>query len=73
MVNNQKWKRIVYDYTNAHGESLAEVIPLNDIRAHESSMDCKCIPVIKHKDNFEILVHNAFDGRDVNENGESGN
>lgn len=40
------------------------VFPVNDVEAHDlQSFDCKCDPEINYTD--MVVVHNAFDKRDV--------
>lgn len=45
------------------------VIPLNDIQPHHSSIDCPCNPRLDEKN--DIVMHNAFDGRDMEKDNES--
>lgn len=44
----------------------AHVIPVNDLREHEAEEDCWCVPVTDDLDP-NLLVHNALDGRDMND------
>jgi hypothetical protein len=40
------------------------VIPLADSQPHFESTDCPCRPT---RDEFDVIVHNSFDGREVAE------
>lgn len=46
-----------------------EVVPMNDSRRHISSPDCACLPEIHFENGMTMLVHNAFDGRELAEEG----
>lgn len=50
-----------------------EVTPEGDLQIHISSPDCDCIPELKDQDGVLILVHNSFDGRELQERDERGN
>jgi len=42
------------------------ILPTNDLKEHEESSTCECYPTIEIKDNGDMLViHNAFDGREI--------
>jgi hypothetical protein len=42
------------------------IVPVNDIFEHTTEFySCKCIPVINEED--DIVIHNAFDSRELNE------
>lgn len=43
------------------------ITPVNDIEEHEESIDCHCNPTINNEENAQIVVHNAFDGRELYE------
>lgn len=45
------------------------VIPLNDYRPHEVSMECWCRPT-RDFEYEEVIIHNALDGREQYESGE---
>jgi hypothetical protein len=45
---------------------MIHVIPVNDTMAHHESITCPCNPV-KDKECEDVLVHNAFDGREFKE------
>ena len=52
-------------------DSLTHVYPVNDIEEHITDVDdviCKCKPVEING----IIIHNAFDGRDIIEEIERG-
>jgi len=47
------------------------VVPINDIDEHDTEGNqCKCDPEIKILD--ELVIHNAFDGRELIEQAEKG-
>lgn len=61
------WRRETHT-SRLTGEIVAvEVIPADDLREHISSEDCECLPVLKQHQGAPMLVHRAFDGRDVEE------
>jgi len=42
------------------------VFPVNDLRPHaDSGYDCECQPSVKLEGDSVLVVHNAFDGRDI--------
>jgi len=44
------------------------LIPLEDLREHEATMQCWCVP---EEDNDDpIVIHNSADGRELFERGE---
>ena len=50
---------------------LYHIYPLNDIEEHEietNDIVCKCGPVLEDG----VIIHNAFDGRDIIEEIEEG-
>lgn len=44
------------------------VLPLNDLKPHVESDRCHCQPRIQREPNGEIVIHNAYDGREFYEN-----
>ena len=50
------------------------VVPIGDLRPHtETGYDCECDPKTEVTENDPVLViHNAFDGRDIIEEIENG-
>jgi hypothetical protein len=45
---------------------LSHVYPINDLEQHKlEGSDCKCNPVV---DEYGVVVHNSFDGREVIKN-----
>jgi hypothetical protein len=42
------------------------VIPMGDLREHEATAACWCVPV----EDDGVVVHNALDGREAYERGE---
>ena len=66
------WRRDEYK-DKLSGELLAvEVLPIDDLQAHGSSEDCACLPELKHEQGVPMLIHNAFDGRELTEANERG-
>ncbi len=48
------------------------VLPINDIRLHsENGTNCHCNPRIQSDENGTLVIHNAFDGREMFEDGAS--
>lgn len=46
------------------------VLPINDIRLHEESGEtCHCNPRVQKDENGTLVIHNAFDGREMFESG----
>ncbi len=46
------------------------VLPVNDARIHdEHSASCHCNPRVESDENGTIVIHNAFDGREMLEEG----
>lgn len=43
------------------------VLPIHDLQAHDLSTRCPCVPRTEKEDDGEIVVHNAFDFREVME------
>lgn len=44
------------------------ILPVDDVRDHEESVDCPCEPEIQFMENGDLLVvHNAFDKREEQE------
>lgn len=41
------------------------VTPVNDIQEHAESVMCECCPKVEMEGEHLIVVHNAFDGREL--------
>lgn len=41
------------------------VTPVDDIQEHTESITCECSPTVKTENGRLIVVHNAFDGREL--------
>lgn len=41
------------------------ILPLNDTKEHTESSQCPCNPEILQENHTRLIVHNAFDGREV--------
>lgn len=50
-----------------------EVTPEEDLLSHISSLKCDCIPELTDREGIPMLVHNSFDGREIEEAHERGN
>jgi len=48
------------------------VAPINDIREHILDVNCNCNPEIKNEDEFKIVIHSAWDFREIMEELEDG-
>jgi hypothetical protein len=43
------------------------VLPVNDIQPHSHHVLCCCNPKVETVESVFIIIHNAFDGRDLDE------
>ncbi len=69
-VPTKGWRRDEYrQRTGERRITHIEITPESDARSHKSSEDCDCIPVLENENGVAILIHNAFDGREMNERG----
>ena len=50
---------------------MIHVYPINDIEEHNIT-SCWCVPKIIEENGELIIIHNAFDGRILKENGNTG-
>lgn len=66
------WYR--HEYFDSLTEDLlsVEIVPMGDSRAHNSSEECDCIPLLTERDRILTLIHNSFDGRESLEKNERG-
>lgn len=63
-----------YDLLDNARAILVEVTPENDIAEHITSEDCECIPRMDvNIEGIPVMIHNSFDGREVDESHERGN
>jgi hypothetical protein len=46
------------------------VLPVNDLREHDETLECWCKPEIQEDEGATIVVHNSMDGRGKYETGE---
>lgn len=46
------------------------VVPVNDKKGHILSMYCPCTPTVETDTGTEIIIHNAFDHRELLEENE---
>ena len=66
-MSDTRWT--LHQYRDKDTQALVglEIEPVEDTKAHMDSPDCECIPNVKWERGIPILIHSAFDGRDVNE------
>lgn len=43
------------------------ILPINDIKEHEESSTCDCMPTVKIENGEMLIIHNAWDMREVTE------
>lgn len=48
-----------------NNETNINVIPENDLRPHLLGVDCHCNPRVIKEGASQIIVHNAYDGREI--------
>jgi len=46
---------------------IQHIVPINDLKEHESQTTCHCNPTIEFVDGDMLVIHNAFDGREAAE------
>lgn len=72
MSNETKgWRIQIIGYTEGRVEG--HVVPVDDLREHDLSADCWCVPDEDEEVAFlngtaQLLLHNSADGREVQEN-----
>ena len=44
---------------------MIHVIPLEDLKSHTENTICECDPVVEIINNNMLVIHNAFDKRDL--------
>jgi hypothetical protein len=49
-------------------KDIYHVIPLNDLKPHTESVNCKCVPSVQ--EGGKLIVHNSYDGREFFEESE---
>lgn len=70
--NSGNWELRNTNKITGTGYAVFEIIPVNDSGNHVTSMQCKCIPTNRYKEDRMLIIHNAFDGRDIQENNVAG-
>lgn len=40
------------------------LLPHNDIKPHEETTTCECLPTIEFIEDEIVVIHNSFDGRE---------
>jgi len=48
---------------------MQQIIPLNDLKPHEESTTCECMPQVIFENGEMIVIHHSFDGREEIEEG----
>ncbi|MCK4500888.1 hypothetical protein KAU11_10335 [Candidatus Babeliales bacterium] len=43
------------------------IMPVNDIRPHTEKMTCNCKPKVESRNKTMLVIHNAYDGREIRE------
>lgn len=43
------------------------IVPADDLKPHTTSRHCKCKPEIQRGENYKLIVHYSYDGREFNE------
>jgi len=43
------------------------IIPLNDLEEHSETLDCACDPHLEIFDKGTLVIHNAYDNREIGE------
>lgn len=51
-------------------DNILHVVPVDDLREHDSNKECWCKPQLDPTDTGGLWVHNAMDGREQFETGE---
>jgi hypothetical protein len=46
------------------GQFRVHVMPRNDTEIHSIHLPCVCAPAITKFTDYELIIHNAFDGRE---------
>lgn len=65
---HQLWKRVT---ENPGIGQISYVFPLNDTKLHTiKDRACACNPRMMVDEDYQILVHNSFDRREINDNHE---
>ena len=58
--------------TAVDDDADVHIVPLGDLREHDTSRFCWCRPVIEHDDSWgdaALVTHHALDGREHSEPG----
>jgi len=45
-----------------------QVVPENDIFEHTETENCGCNPVVEDVNGSRLIIHNAWDNREIHEN-----
>lgn len=46
------------------------ILPVNDLKEHEEETDCHCEPTVEWHEGGLVVIHNAYDGRELYEEAE---
>ena len=44
---------------------MVHVLPVNDIKIHIEDTTCPCDPMVEYEGNEILVIHNAWDGREL--------
>lgn len=44
---------------------MINILPRNDLKPHEETTVCECIPKVVFENGEMIIIHNSFDGREA--------
>jgi len=40
------------------------ILPINDLKEHEETTTCECLPIVKFENGEMIVIHSSFDKRE---------
>jgi len=66
------WRQDVWRNDLTQKVTEIEITPEGDLKSHDSSTNCECIPRLTYEHGVRIVIHNAYDGREIAENHERG-
>ena len=47
---------------------ITHVLPIDDLKPHnEEGTECDCVPIIEEYEHGVVVIHNAYDGRELGE------
>lgn len=66
-MTDKNWQRDEYRDRLTGAIVGVEVTPIDDIYPHISEPNCECLPEVAKQGGAMILIHSAFDGRELDE------